>query len=115
MVSGSRMIIVHGFVSYRVACRERAMQVFHEIAKTARSEPGCLRYDVFLAVSGGPTLFLLQEWENLDALTSHFRTEDMERLAQSLPEVIDGEINTRRFEIPDPEPTRRDTPRHVIH
>ena len=45
----SRMIIVHGFVSYRVACRERAMQVFHEIAKTARSEPGCLRYDVFLA------------------------------------------------------------------
>ena len=109
------MIIVHGFVSYRIACRERAMQVFHEIARAARSEPGCLRYDVFLAVSGGPTLFLLQEWENLDALTSHFRTEDMERLAQTLPDVIDGEINTRRFEIPDPEPMRREVERRVVH
>ena len=109
------MIIVHGFVSYRVACRDRAVQIFHEIAKAARGEPGCVRYDVFVAVSGGPTLFLLQEWENLDALTAHFRGEDMERLTLVLPELIDGEISTRRFEIPDPEPVRRELPQHVIH
>lgn len=109
------MIIVHGFVSYRLAGRDAAVQIFHEIAKTARNEPGCLRYEVFLSVSGGPTLFLLQEWENLDSLTSHFRTEEMERLVQKLPEVLDGEIDTRRFEIPDVEPMRREAPRPVIH
>ena len=109
------MIIVHGFVSYRHASRERAVQLFHEIARTARLEPGCLRYDVFLAVTGAPTLFLLQEWDNLDALSSHFRTEDMERLVQSLPEALDGEINTRRFEIPDHEPLPRESHRPVVH
>ncbi len=109
------MIIVHGFVSYRHASRERAVQLFHEISRTARLEPGCQRYDVFLAVTGAPTLFLLQEWDNLDALSSHFRTEDMERLVQSLPDVLDGEIETRRFEIPDHEPIPRESPRPVVH
>ena len=109
------MIIVHGFVSYRHASRERAVQLFHEIARTARLEPGCLRYDVFLGVSGAPTLFLLQEWDTLDALSSHFHTEDMERLVQSLPDVLDGEINTRRFEIPDQRPPQREAHRPVVH
>lgn len=109
------MIIVHGFVSYRHASRERAVQLFHEIARTARLEPGCLRYDVFLGVSGAPTLFLLQEWDTLDALSSHFHTEDMERLVQSLPDVLDGEINTRRFEIPDQQPPQREAHRPVVH
>lgn len=109
------MIIVHGFVSYRHASRERAVQLFHEIARTARLEPGCMRYDVFLAVSGEPTLFLLQEWDTLDALSSHFRSEEMERLVRSLPEVVDGEINTRRFEIPDYEPVLREAQRPVVH
>ncbi len=109
------MIIVHGFVSYRHACRDRALQLFGEIARTARQEPGCLRYEVFLAATGAPSLFLLQEWDNLDALSSHFRAEDMERLVQSLPDVLDGEIDTRRFEIPDLEPAVREGPRPVVH
>ena len=109
------MIIVHGFVSYRHACRDRALQLFREIARTARAEPGCMRYEVFLSDAGAPTLFLLQEWDNLDSLSSHFRTEGMERLVQSLPQVLDGEIDTRRFEIPDIDPVVREGPRPVLH
>ncbi len=109
------MIIVHGFVSYRHAARERALKLFHEIAYTARHESGCLRYEVFLGVSGDPTIFLLQEWQDIDSLSSHFRIAGMEQLVQSLPEVLDGEINMRRFEIPDVAPMQREAPRMVLH
>lgn len=109
------MILVHGFVPYRRAQRDRALVLFEEMAQAARAEPGCRRYDVFLATSGEATLFLLQEWDSLDELSAHFHAPALERLRDSLADVLDGEIDTRRFEIPELEMRPREAARPVVH
>jgi quinol monooxygenase YgiN len=112
------MIIVHGFVPVRAGHATLAVRLFAEIARCARGTAGCLRYDVFQSVED-TGLFLLQEWESMEALARHFRQASVERLADDLPALLDGEISTRRFEVGEdtatdqaPSPPR---PPRVLH
>ena len=45
------------------------------------------------------TLVLFQEWETMEALMQHYQTEHMKLFMNALPEVVSGEINTRRFAV----------------
>ena len=45
-----------------------------------RKEAGCLRYDYYLPLEGGETVFLLEVWENEEALKAHAVSPGMEKL-----------------------------------
>ena len=53
----------------------------------------------FPAALAGDELLLFQEWESVDALQGHFETDHMEEFLQVLPDVLDGEVATRRYEV----------------
>lgn len=112
------MIIVHGFVPVRAGHTAVAAQLFSEIARHARASAGCLRYEVFQSVDSA-TLFLLQEWASMEALALHHREPPVAQLIGDLPDLLDGDISTRRFEVGDdttPEASPRATrPRRVLH
>ena len=93
------MIIVHGTIPIKPDAREQALELARRMAEATRSELGCLSYEFYVGLSDPNTLLLFQEWENMDALMTHFQTPHMEQFLQDLPGVVSGEITTKRYAV----------------
>ncbi|MEM9621564.1 MAG: putative quinol monooxygenase [Pseudomonadota bacterium] len=111
------MIIVHGTIPIRPDCREHALQLARRMADATRLEVGCISYDFYVGLSDPNTLMLFQEWESMDALMGHFQTEHMEEFLQELPDVVSGEITTKRYAVQsvDEDETPIEEPPPTIH
>ena len=93
------MIIVHGTFPIKAKVRDDALELMREMAVASRAEHGCISYEFYVGISNPNTLLLFQEWESVDALKGHFETEHMEEFLRLLPDVLDGEVATRRYEV----------------
>ncbi|MFT4799363.1 MAG: quinol monooxygenase YgiN [Candidatus Azotimanducaceae bacterium] len=93
------MIIVHGTFPIKPELREEALELMRQMSVASRDEHGCASYEFYAGISD-PNIFLLfQEWENVEALQGHFQTDHMEDFLKSLPDVLNGEVMTRRYEV----------------
>ena len=112
------MIIVHGTIPLRPESREHALQLAKRMADATRAEQGCISYDFYIGLSDPNTLMLFQEWESMEALMGHFQTEHMEEFLSELPELVSGEIITRRYAVQsmdeDEAPAEEESP-PIIH
>lgn len=93
------MIIVHGTIPIKPDSRERALQLARRMAAATQDEPGCISYDFYIGLSDPNTLMLFQEWSTMEALMAHFQTDHMEEFLRQLPEVVEGEITTKRYAV----------------
>lgn len=93
------MIIVHGTIPIRPDCRDQALRLARGMTEATRSEPGCLSYEFYVGLSDPNTLMLFQEWETMEALMRHFQTPHMEAFLKALPDVLSGQITTRRYAV----------------
>ena len=93
------MIIVHGTIPLKPDSREQALQLARRMADATRGETGCISYDFYVGLSDPNTLMLFQEWENMEALMGHFQTDHMENFLKELPDVVSGEITTKRYAV----------------
>ncbi len=93
------MIIVHGTFPVKPDLREDALELMHKMAVASRAEEGCISYEFYVGLSDPNKLLLFQEWESVDALQGHFDTDHMEDFLKVLPDVLDGEVTTRRYEV----------------
>lgn len=93
------MIIVHGTIPLKPESMDEALSLARDMAAATQSEPGCLSYDFYASVSDAHTLLLFQEWENMEALMAHFKTEHMDVFLRELPRLLNGEISTRRYAV----------------
>ena len=111
------MIIVHGTIPIRPDCREQALQLARRMADATRGEVGCISYDFYVGLSDPNTLMLFQEWESMDALMGHFQTDHMDEFLQALPDLVSGEITTKRYAVQsvDEEETTPEEPPPIIH
>ncbi len=111
------MIIVHGSIPILPDRRERALELARRMIEATRTEAGCISYDFYVGLSDPNTLMLFQEWENMEALMGHFQTEHMEEFLRELPQVVSGEIVTRRYAVQsvDEETEESGEPPPVVH
>ena len=93
------MIIVHGSFPIKAEVREDALDLMRQMAIASKAEEGCISYEFYVGLLDPNQIFLFQEWESADALQGHFETEHMEQFLHHLPDVLDGEVATRRYEI----------------
>ncbi len=91
------MIIVHGVFPLKAETREEALELMRKMAFRCRAEQGCISYEFYVGLSDPNTLLLFQEWESAEALQDHFETEHIEEFLRVIPEVLDGEVATRRY------------------
>ena len=112
------MIIVHGTIPLKPDSREQAIQLARRMADATRGEAGCISYDFYLGLSDPNTLMLFQEWEDMEALMGHFQTDHMEEFLKELPEIVSGEITTKRYavqSVDEEEPAPEEAPPPIIH
>ncbi|MEX2488979.1 MAG: putative quinol monooxygenase [Pseudomonadales bacterium] len=93
------MIIVHGTFPVKREMREEALELMRQMSIASRGEVGCISYEFYIGLSDPDTILLFQEWESVDALQDHFETEHMEEFLKELPDVLNGEVTTRRYEV----------------
>jgi quinol monooxygenase YgiN len=93
------MIIVHGQFPILKEQQARAHKLMQEMAAASRLETGCVSYEFYAALTNPCKLLLFQEWESVEALQDHFETDHMEIFLTHLPEILAGEIVTRRYEV----------------
>ncbi len=93
------MIIVHGTFPVKANVRDEALDLMRRMAMASRAENGCITYEFYVGLSDPNTLLLFQEWESVEALENHFETDHMEEFVKVLPDVINGRVATRRYEV----------------
>ena len=93
------MIIVHGTFPIKREVRDEALELMRRMSVASRAETGCLSYEFYIGLSDPNTLLLFQEWETVDALHDHFQTGHMEEFLKELPNMLDGDVSTRRYEV----------------
>ena len=69
------------------------------MADLTRGEMGCISYDFYVGLSDPNTLMLFQEWQSMEALMGHFQTEHMDEFLRELPDIVSGEITTKRYAV----------------
>jgi quinol monooxygenase YgiN len=93
------MIIVQGTIPIRPDVREAALRLARDMAEVTRLELGCVSYEFYVGLSDPNTLLLFQEWENMEFLMAHFQTDHMDAFMKELPNVVAGEITTKRYAV----------------
>lgn len=93
------MIIVKGCIPLNQDGREEAVALIREMADGARRERGCLAYEVYLSVEDPDTVVLWQQWRSLEALEAHFASDHVDTFLEMIPDYIDGEVTTERFDV----------------
>ena len=93
------MIIVHGVLLVVKDQRSRAQVLMQEMATASRLEAGCISYEFYASLTNPRQFLLFQEWASVEALQDHFQTAHMEIFLEQLPDILDGEIVTRRYEV----------------
>ena len=110
------MIIVHGIIPIKPAQREHALDLARVMSDASQTEEGCISYEFYVGLRDPNTLILLQEWENMEALAGHLRTEHMRVFLDELPNVLAGQVMTRRYAVQaEPEAPRERPPPPIIH
>ncbi len=104
------MIIVHGTIPIRPDQRDRALELARRMSEATQAELGCISYDFYVGLSDPNTLMLFQEWESMEALMAHFQTEHMDEFLRELPQVVAGEITTRRYAVQSVDEDTEETP-----
>ena len=96
------MIIVHGIFPVKPEHRDQAMELMKQMSMATRAESGCISYEFFVGLSDPDTMLLYQEWDSVEALQDHFDSSHMEEFLGNLPDVLNGEVLTKRYEVRDP-------------
>ena len=112
------MIIVHGSIPIRPERRAQALALATQMAAASRSEKGCMSYEFYVGLEDPDTLMLFQEWESMEALMGHFETDHMDVFLQQLPDLVSGEIITRRYAVQaveEEEAVTVEAPEPIIH
>lgn len=93
------MIIVHGVFPVKADLRDRALDLMRRMAVASKAEHGCISYEFYVGLTEPNSVLLFQEWDSVEALQGHFETSHMEEFLRDLPDVLDGEVSTRRYEV----------------
>mgnify|MGYP001290083711 CR=1 FL=1 len=93
------MIIIHGSFPIKSEGREEALKKMQDMARFSRQESGCITYEFYVGLSNPNLVLLFQEWGSVEALESHWETDHMKIFLDQLPEILAGEVATRRYEV----------------
>ena len=77
-----------------------------------------MSYEFYVGLADPDTLMLFQEWESMEALMGHFETDHMDVFLQQLPDLVSGEIITRRYAVQaveEEEAVTVEAPEPIIH
>lgn len=93
------MIIVKGAIPVKSDQQQEAVELVQSLADASREEHGCLAYEVYLRADDPDTIVIWQQWDCIEALEDHFASDHVDAFLDAIPDMIDGEVESARFEV----------------
>jgi len=69
------------------------IKVFEALAGPSRMEEGCISYELFQDTKDPRVMAIIEEWESMDILEKHKRTDHFIRLVPELDECTEKKID----------------------
>lgn len=70
---------------------EEILGLYKELVEKTVVEPGCIRYELFQDIGNPGILTMIEEWESIEALDAHEKTEHFTRIFPLLKNLVRGE------------------------
>lgn len=92
------MIIVTAKFTAKPGMREKIVEISQEAIALTRNEEGNISYTLFKSSDDDVTLMYFEEWETLEALKAHLKTDHILKAREARKELIEGAPAVRVFE-----------------
>jgi len=84
------VIVVVGRVSTDAQRREELVRIAKALTRASRQEPGCIGYRFYEDTEAANDFVFVEEWQDEDALRSHFATAHIAAFMSSAPAALLG-------------------------
>lgn len=91
------MIIVSAKFTAKPGMKEKIAEVSREAVELTRKEKGNISYTL-LSSTEDDTFMYYEEWEDLDSLKAHLKTEHIAAAREARRDMITGPVSVRVFE-----------------
>ena len=92
------MIIVTAKFTAKPGMREKIVEISQKAIGLTRKEKGCISYTLFKSSDDDATLMYYEEWESMDALRAHLKTDHILEAREARKDLIEGGPLVRVFE-----------------
>lgn len=76
---------------------EDILDLYKELVEKTIKEPGCIKYELFQDINNPRILTMIEEWESIEALDSHEKTEHFVRIFPLLKDLVTDESDFRIY------------------
>lgn len=97
------VLVVHTTIPLEPESREEAINLVADLVEYSRTEDGTVRYRAMEDVTETSVLRFFEQYEDTAAAEAHTRSDQYRQFVTSLPDLVDGNIETVQFETDDVE------------
>lgn len=73
------------------------LELYKELVEKTIVEPGCIKYELYQDINDPGVLTMIEEWESLEALDAHEKTEHFIRIFPMLKDLVTNESDFRIY------------------
>ena len=92
------VLVVHTTIPLDPARRDDAMDRIAALVESSRAEPGTVRYWAATDVTDPDLVRFVEQYEDAAAVEEHHATAAYRTFIETLPDLVDGDIETVQFE-----------------
>jgi len=92
------MIIVSAKFTAKPGMRDRIVELSRKAVELTRKEKGNISYTLFKSTDDDVTMMYFEEWEDLESLRAHLKTDHIREARESRKDMLDGPVRVRVFE-----------------
>jgi quinol monooxygenase YgiN len=74
-------------------------EVRQGLVEPTRAEPGNISYELLASLDDDRNFTFVEEYQDDDALDAHFKTPHIEAALARLPELLDSELDLRKYRL----------------
>lgn len=85
------------FFRARSGCGDVLGEALQALVSPTRTESECIDYDLHRSQDDPDVWFVYENWRSPAGLDAHMRSAHVKAFLERVPDVVDGEIELRRF------------------
>jgi quinol monooxygenase YgiN len=95
---GRNMIIVSASFTAKPGMRDAIAEISRKAVELTRQEKGNISYTLFKSSDDDVTMMYFEEWESLDDLRAHLKTDHIREAREARKDMLEGTVRVRVFE-----------------
>ncbi|MBL4608803.1 MAG: antibiotic biosynthesis monooxygenase [Pseudomonadales bacterium] len=91
------VVIIHSTYPVHANKKQYAQEIMVHMTNAALRSEECISYEFFFSLDQAEKILLIQEWHSIEAAEKYYNTPTMQLLANELPLVLSGEVETKAY------------------